>query len=156
VTAPLRLVVRRREDPAPSVPGRRVTIALRVPTDLDVVEEAVDLVARHCLASGVPPKSARFVVRVVLCEALANAIVYGNQMDPAKRVEVQVEVDDERVRLNVADEGDGFDPAAVANPTDPERIDLEDGRGLFLIRQLVDEVSFNERGNNICMTMRRA
>jgi serine/threonine-protein kinase RsbW len=156
VTAPLRLVVRRRETPVPEYPGRRVVIAVRVPTDLDVVEEAVDLVARHCLASGVPPRAARFVVRVVLCEALANAMTYGNRLDPDKRVDVRVEVDERAVQLFVSDEGDGFDPSGVPDPTDPLLLDAEDGRGLFLIRQLVDEVRFNDQGNAICMIMHRA
>ncbi len=155
MTAPLRLYVRRSES-APPDSERRVNISVRVPTDLDVVEEAVDLVARHCLASGVAPKAARFVVRVVLCEALANAIVYGNQLDPAKRVEVRVEVGEEAVELHVSDEGDGFDPSVIPDPTEPDRIELSQGRGLFLIRQLVDEVHFNDRGNAICMIMRRA
>ena len=155
MTAPLRLYVRRSES-APPDSERRVKISVRVPSDLDVVEEAVDLVARHCLASGVPPKAARCVVRVVLCEALANAIVYGNQLDPAKRVEVRVEVGEEAVELHVSDEGDGFDPSVIPDPTEPDRIELSQGRGLFLIRQLVDEVHFNDRGNAICMIMRRA
>lgn len=135
---------------------RRVEIGLRVPTDLDVVEEAVDLIARHCVASGVAPRAARFQVRVALCEALANAIVYGNKLDPTKRVDVSVQVDDTVVRVCVEDQGDGFDPAVVPDPTDPGRIEAVDGRGLFLIRQLADEVYHNDQGNSICMIMRRA
>ncbi len=140
----------------PAADSRRVEISIRVPTDLDVVEEAVDLVARHCLASGVAPRAARFNLRVALCEALANAIVYGNRLDPEKRVYVRVEVADEELAVYVRDEGEGFDPEHVPNPTDPERIGLEEGRGIFLIRQLVDEVHYNDRGNSICMIMRRA
>jgi len=155
VTAPLRLVVRRREHPLSDTARRRIEISVRVPTDLDVVEETVDLVARHCLACGVSPRAARFVVRVALCEALANAIQYGNRLDPNKRVDVTVHVDDDALQVLVSDEGTGFDPAAVPDPTDPARLDLEQGRGLFLIRQLMDEVWFNDRGNAICMVMRR-
>jgi serine/threonine-protein kinase RsbW len=127
-----------------------------VPTDLEVVEEAVDLVARHCLASGIPPRAARFRLRVALCEALSNAIVYGNRMDPAKRVDVTVVVTDTTVSVQVRDEGDGFDPDGIPDPTSPDRLEMPEGRGLFLIRQLVDEVRFNERGNSICMILRRA
>jgi len=155
VTAPLRLVVRRRELAPPVAERRRIEISVRVPTDLDVVEETVDLVARHCLASGITPRVARFVVRVALCEALANAIQYGNRLDPDKTVDVRVQVDDDVLRVFVNDEGDGFDPSIVPDPTDPERVALEAGRGLFLIRQLMDEVRFNARGNSICMIMRR-
>jgi len=133
-----------------------VVIAVRVPSDIDVVEEAVDLVARHCLASGVPARAARFVVRVALCEALANAILYGNRSDPEKRVEVRVEVGPDSLELSVEDEGPGFDPTAVPDPTDTAHLEDENGRGLFLIRQLVDEVRFNKQGNAICMIMHRA
>jgi serine/threonine-protein kinase RsbW len=156
VSAPAQLVVDRRETAPLGLPGHAVELSLRIPTDLDLVEEAVDLVARHCLASGVSAHAARFVVRVVLCEALANAILYGNRLDPTKMVDVRVQLDDRTVRLHVTDEGPGFDPAAVPDPTDGDPAGADRGRGLFLIRQLVDEVRFNDRGNAICMTMRRA
>ncbi len=156
MTSPIRLVVHRREACPPGDIDRAVELSVRVPTDLEIVEEAVDLVARHCLASGVSPRAARFVVRVVLCEALANAILYGNQLDPSKGVDVRVQLDNEVLRLHVTDEGPGFDPSSIPDPTDGELIDSDRGRGLFLIRQLVDDVRFNDRGNAICMTMRRA
>ena len=53
------------------------------------------------------------------------------------------------------DEGPGFDPTAVPEPIRPEQLDEANGRGLYLIRKLVDSVEFNERGNSICMTLRR-
>lgn len=131
-------------------------MTLRVPTELDVVEEAVDLLARHCLALGLPARAARFNLRVALSEALSNAIIYGNQLDPRKSVDVRVTVTDHGVTVEVCDQGEGFDPEQVPDPTLPDRLECEDGRGLFLIRQLVDEVRFNDRGNTICMTLRRA
>jgi serine/threonine-protein kinase RsbW len=152
--APLRLCVRRRSGPAAAGPA--VEIQVRVPTDLQVVEEAVDVIARHCLASGLAPRAARFNLRVALSEALANAIIYGNEMDPAKQVDVRVVMGADGFAVHVSDEGAGFDPAQVPDPTLPERIERPDGRGLFLIRQLVDDVSFNDRGNAICMILRRA
>ena len=71
-------------------------------------------------------------------------------------MDVRVAVESGTVSLEVRDEGSGFDPGDVPDPTDPARIDLPTGRGLFLIRQLADEVRFNDRGNAICMIMRRA
>ncbi len=156
ITAPLRLCLRRNEHEVGDTGGRRIEISLRVPSELDVIEEAVDLLARHCVASGIPTKAARFTLRVVICEALQNAIVYGNGLDPRKRVDVRVEVHPARLAVFVQDEGPGFDPSTVPDPTTDDRRELEAGRGLFLIRQLVDEVHFNERGNSICMIMRRA
>jgi serine/threonine-protein kinase RsbW len=148
VTLPARLAVERRPVP-------EAGFSLRVPADLGLVEEAVDLVARHCLASGLPPRRARFNLRVALCEALANAIIYGNAADPSTAVDVDVTVTDNTLTLRVADAGPGFDPAAVPEPTVPHALEATGGRGLFLIRQLMDHVYFNDRGNQICMVLRR-
>ncbi len=156
MSEPLRLRVRRSEPELLQEPDRRIEISLRVPTDLQIVEEAVDLVARHCLAAGVPPQAARFKLRVALSEALANAIVYGNRMDPHKQVDVKVFVAAEVVAVHVCDEGEGFDTSKIPDPTVPDAVERADGRGLYLIHQLVDEVTFNDRGNSICMTMRCA
>jgi serine/threonine-protein kinase RsbW len=133
-----------------------VEISIRVPTAIDVVEEAVDLVARHCLAAGLPPAAARFKLRVALSEALANAIIYGNRNDAEKSVDVRVVVTRTMISVFVSDEGDGFNPEDVPNPTLPEGLEQTRGRGLFLIREMVDEVRFNEKGNTICMMMHRA
>ena len=65
-------------------------------------------------------------------------------------------VTSEALSLHVQDQGDGFDPGTVPEPTGPQSFEATAGRGLFLIRQLVDEVQFNEQGNSICMIMRRA
>lgn len=59
------------------------------------------------------------------------------------------------VTICVADEGGGFDPATIPDPTTPERLELENDRGLFVIRNLVDELRFNDRGNCIWMVLRR-
>ena len=149
MTLPARLAIERRP-----VPGAGFSV--RVPADLSLVEEAVDLVARHCLASGLPPRRARFNLRVALCEALANAIVYGNAADPTTAVAVDVTLGDDTLTLRVVDQGPGFDPAAISAPSLPDDLEATGGRGLFLIRQLVDHVYFNDRGNQICMVLRRA
>ena len=155
MTAPLRLCVRRSAEPSSDAPDWPVEISIRVPSDLDVVEEAVDLVARHCLAAGLPPASARFKLRVALSEALANAIIYGNRNDSQKSVDVRVEVTRTMLSVHVSDEGDGFHPHEVPDPTLPDGLEQTSGRGLFLIREMVDELRFNEKGNSVCMMMRR-
>lgn len=155
--ASLRLCLRRHPVGSPGRGGSLgVEISLRVPTALDVVEEAVDLIARHCLALGLAARAARFNLRVALSEALSNAIIYGNRLDRRKYVDVRVLATSSHLAVQVCDQGDGFDPSGVPDPTVPERRELQDGRGLFLIRQLVDEVRFNDRGNVICMILRRA
>ncbi len=156
MTVPLRLSVRRSDVPLPESALTGVRISVRLPSRLEVLEEAVDVVARHCLAEGLSARQARFHLRVALCEALANAILYGNAEDPTKAVDVHVTVTDAAFTVEVVDEGCGFDPTCLVTPVLPDDIEAAGGRGLFLIRQLVDDVSFNDRGNAICMVLRRA
>jgi serine/threonine-protein kinase RsbW len=131
-------------------------ISVQMPSELDAVQETIELITSHCLAWGLPARTANFRVRVALAEALANAVRYGNGMNPSKTVDVLVRALDESVEIHVQDQGPGFDPDAVPDPTTPDRLEQEDGRGLFLISRLADDLSFNERGNAICMVWRRA
>jgi len=129
-------------------------MSLDVPSELAYVGPAVELIAHHTPPGTLSPRRLRFNLRTALAEALANAILYGNGQDPEKLVRVRVEVDREAVRIHVSDQGGGFDPAAVPDPTRPERLEREDGRGLFVLRHLVDHVAFNDRGNAVCLTLR--
>jgi anti-sigma regulatory factor (Ser/Thr protein kinase) len=153
VPAPLRLCVRRSASPAGL--GAAVVVRLRLPSDVGCIEEAVELVTRHCLCGHAASARTRFRLQVALSEALANAIVRGNREDGAKAVDVRAELYADAIRVHVTDEGPGFDPAGVPEPTDPGQLDEPGGRGLFLIRKLVDAVQFNPQGNSICMTLRR-
>lgn len=139
----------------PTAAGATVQVSLRVPSDVGCIEEVVDLLLRHCCSSGWLCRKLRFNLRVAVAEALANAIVAGNQEDRSKWVQVQAEVCGDQIRIEVTDQGPGFDPATIAPPLLPEELDRPNGRGLFLIKHLVDDVRFNEQGNSICMTLRR-
>jgi serine/threonine-protein kinase RsbW len=146
VITPLQLVVRRTPEVA--------EISLAVPSDLGYVGEAVELVATQCRDAPLSPRRLQFNLRTALAEALANAIAYGNRHDPAKLVRVRVHVRHEAVEIHVTDDGDGFDPEDVDDPTLPENLERETGRGLFVLRRLVDQVSFNEKGNAVCLILR--
>jgi serine/threonine-protein kinase RsbW len=96
---------------------------------------------------------------VALTEAVSNAILRGNRDDPAKHVRVRAEVDEMRLVLEVGDEGEGFDiEASLIDPTLPGNIDREDGRGLFLMRSLMDSVERVDvpYGSKVRMTLLRA
>ena len=151
--SPLRLCVRR--SPAPGAGGAATLVTLRLPSEVACIEEAVELVTRHCLAGHDTCRRTRFRLQVVLSEALSNAIVRGNREDQGKWVHVRAELRPDHILLVVTDEGPGFDPAAVPEPIRPEQLDELGGRGLYLIRKLVDAVVFNSQGNSICMTLRR-
>lgn len=153
MTAPLRLCVRRSA--VPDVGGAATVVTLRLPSDVSCIEEAVELVTRHCLAGHEASRKTRFRLQVVLSEALSNAIVRGNCEDREKWVEVRAELRPDVILVYVTDQGPGFDPSAVPEPIRPEQLDEATGRGLYLIRKLVDAVRFNEQGNSICMILRR-
>jgi len=136
--------------------GIETELRLVVPSDVSFVEEAVEVVARHVEAHFVDPHAIRFNVRVALAEALANAILYGNGEGADRGVELHVLFGPRTVQLEVTDEGGGFDYGLVPDPTSPWARTEPRGRGLFLIRELVDEVRFNATGNSICMILRRA
>jgi serine/threonine-protein kinase RsbW len=153
MTSPLRFCVRRS---SALERGAKTLVTLRLPSDVGCIEEAVELVTRHCLAGQHATETIRFRLRVVLSEAISNAIIRGNAEDHTKWVDVRVELVPEVIRVYVTDEGPGFDPAAVPEPISPEQLDEARGRGLYLIRKLVDAVHFNEQGNSICMTLRRS
>src|SRR5438067_5341532 len=92
-----------------------------------------------------------FSIRLALEEALVNAIKHGNQMDPDKRVRGQYRVTPERFEVRIADEGPGFDPEEVPDPTLPENIEKGCGRGVFLIRGFMSEVTYHAPGNVVTM-----
>lgn len=82
-------------------------------------------------------------VGMAVREALANAIKHGNKLNSAKRVFVQISLEPgESLEVVIEDEGDGFSPDAVADPTDPGNLLRSSGRGVFYMRQFMDEVDY--------------
>jgi len=76
-------------------------------------------------------------------EATTNAIVHANKCDPSKKVNIDVFVKDGYVTIKIKDEGTGFDPSKVPDPTDPENLLKDSGRGLYLMKIYMDELKFN-------------
>ena len=149
---PQLLCIRRAPVEAPEGPA--VAVSLRLPSDVACIEEAVALLTYHC-AAGTPSESRlRFRLQVVLAEAIANAILRGNREDREKSVDVRAMLLPEEVRIDVTDQGEGFDPGGVPEPL-AEGVGGTNGRGLFLMRHLADGVAFNDRGNSVCITLRR-
>ncbi len=92
-------------------------------------------------------------VLLVLHEAAMNAIVHGNRLDPEKHVTITVQIDPERLLISVRDEGEGFDPAQLADPLEPENIMKQSGRGIFLIRHYAYKVHYSKEGNEVDIIM---
>jgi serine/threonine-protein kinase RsbW len=92
-----------------------------------------------------------FSIKLALEEALVNAIKHGNQMDPDKRVFVTYKVSANRFEIRITDEGDGFNPDDVPDPTAIENIERPCGRGLLLMRGFMTEVEYHGKGNSVSM-----
>jgi serine/threonine-protein kinase RsbW len=92
-----------------------------------------------------------FSIKLALEEALVNAIKHGNQMDPDKKVTVWYSVTNDRFEVKITDDGPGFNPLDVPDPTAPENLERPCGRGLLLIRNFMTEVNYHGRGNVVTM-----
>lgn len=94
-----------------------------------------------------------FAMRLSLEESLTNAIRHGNKLDPGKSVSVDCRIDDQRMIVVVHDEGDGFEPDTVPDPTLEEFIERPCGRGLMLMRAYLNTCEYSDGGR--CLTMER-
>jgi serine/threonine-protein kinase RsbW len=137
------------------VTGDACAFVLELPSDPRVIETAVAYLVDRLRAYDFNGSRLNLNFRVGVAEALANAMIYGNGRDPAKKVRVEVDLRIDRVAVAVHDQGDGFDPGAIPDPTLPENLDGTGGRGIFLIRELMDEVQYHPPGNSVRMVLRR-
>ena len=134
-----------------------VALDVEIPSDVRYIDSVVELATRKCRELRLPAKKCSLNVRVALAEAISNAILRGNGDAHNKHVRVRATVSDDAVVFDVVDEGPGFDLAADRpDPTSPEYIEHEDGRGLFLMKSLMDKVErFQADGNVVRLTLRR-
>jgi sigma-B regulation protein RsbU (phosphoserine phosphatase) len=129
-------------------------INLELPSDLSIIEHVVRLLAGCCRDYRSYGPRSLVNLRIALSEALSNAVLYGNEGDRSKKVRLRASVNAWTIKVQVADEGPGFDHRQVPDPTRSDAIEAPGGRGLFLLRQLADEVAFNELGNVVTLTLR--
>jgi serine/threonine-protein kinase RsbW len=131
-------------------PGPHIALECSLPSEVTAISPFVDklmLLLRNCacVPEGVSD------VEIALREAMANAIIHGNREDRRKHVHVTCRCEPGEVSIAVRDEGEGFDINKVPDPTAPENIGSVHGRGIRVIRALMDEVRFEERGAVIHM-----
>ena len=130
------------EDSPVSAPnrGRRRLKLNSTMESVEVVEAAADELA---VEAGLD-EDQRFHILMAVREATINAVLHGNEYDPARFIEVTLENTGEDLKITIADEGRGFDPEKVPDPLKEENLLRGTGRGIFLIRSLMDEVHFRQ------------
>ncbi len=93
-----------------------------------------------------------FAIKLALEEALVNAVKHGNKLDPQKIVRIQYRVANHRVDITIEDQGPGFNPAELPDPTAEENLEMTSGRGILLMRAYMSCVVFNPAGNKVTLT----
>ncbi len=89
-------------------------------------------------------------ILLVLTEAVNNSILHGNQSDPRKEVVVKLQQQSTTmIKFVIIDEGDGFNPSNLPDPTSPTQIDQPNGRGVFIMQQLSDHIQFSDSGRKV-------
>lgn len=125
---------------------KEVKIESRI-ENLRVVENAVDEFSNEI---GIEQDNYGKIL-VSIMEAVNNAIVHGNKSDQSKYVEIEIAFEENILRISVSDQGPGFKPKEIPDPTKPENIESLNGRGVFLMSKLADEIEFNDCGNKVTM-----
>ncbi len=125
----------------------------RIPSDMNEGTRLIQSMLGQLEQHGWAEES--FGVHLAVEEALVNAVRHGNRFDTSKRVDVDLRVSPDRVFVEIADEGEGFQPDELPDPTREENLEKPTGRGVMLMRNFMDRVEFNERGNQVTMEKRR-
>jgi len=118
---------------------------LSVPSDLSSLSIVESLIDRVCGSLGVH-EDAYGNILIAVTEAVNNAVIHGNQFNVKKDIDVEVLDIDDRLCFTVKDKGNGFDFENLPDPTAPENIEKENGRGIFLIKNLADDLVFDQGG----------
>jgi len=117
------------------------TTELRFPSRIEAVAEAAAAVSEFLNRVGISEDVA-FGIDMAVREAVTNAVLHGNKLDSAKFAEVDVKKSPDGLEINVRDQGRGFNPEEVADPTKGENILKTSGRGIFFMRNFMDEVTW--------------
>jgi serine/threonine-protein kinase RsbW len=140
----------RRIENAPPLPEVREVIEIELPSDIKYLDGVLSYLVDRAAKFGVVRPAASNIF-IALDEALTNAIRHGNAEDASKKVHIRAEISTRAANFTVRDEGPGFDAKSVPDPCHPHNLFKPSGRGLMLIQHIMDEVSFNERGNEVTM-----
>jgi serine/threonine-protein kinase RsbW len=123
--------------------GPELHEALTLPSTLSTVEIVEAKTNEFAQKAGFDEDTAS-QISMVSREAAVNAVLHGNNQDPNKQVHATFTLTPENLTIQVADEGEGFDPSSVPDPLSPEGLLKPSGRGIFLMRAIMDEVHFRQ------------
>ena len=134
----------------------KTSIEKRYPSNQDAVVKAERLVEKFTRKLDFD-EDQRVDVAIAITEAVNNAVEHGNRLQADRTVTVRLEWRDSRLVITVRDQGEGFDPDAIDDPLSPENLTRPDGRGLLIVRSLMDSVEVNpsSEGTEVVMVKKR-
>jgi serine/threonine-protein kinase RsbW len=118
--------------------------------NLGIVENMIDTITKE---TGIN-KDNYGKIMVSTMEAVNNAIIHGNKSNEEKSVYIEFLLKNNILKITITDQGNGFTPDKIPDPTKPENIEGINGRGVFLMKKLADEIEFNKKGNSVKMTFK--
>ncbi len=132
------------------------TVTLDVATRLEMLDIAQTVLTQVCTIVGFEDETAHYLA-VAVRESVVNAMKHGNGQDESKRVKIQFTLLDQALEVRVEDEGPGFEPQEVPDPLAPENLLKAYGRGIFFMKQFMDEVTyeFPARGGTVVRMVKR-
>jgi len=119
-------------------------------SNIRIVENAIDDAIGEIGIS----KESYGKILVSTLEAVNNAIIHGNRSNPAKKVDILISYKIDVLTIKITDQGNGFKPEEVPDPTYPENLEALNGRGVFLMMRLADEIKYSKKGNTVTMIFR--
>ena len=121
-----------------------------IPSEYESGQAAVERIVSRVERAGLTGRDL-FGIRLALDEAVTNAIKHGNRESPVKSVRIDFRVNLTAIRIEIEDQGEGFQPADVPDPTADENLERPSGRGLMLMREFMSRIQYNEKGNRVIL-----
>jgi serine/threonine-protein kinase RsbW len=122
------------------------TTELSLPSRIEAVDAAAAAVAEFISRSGISEEDA-FRIDMAVREAVTNAVLHGNRQEESKAVELTLKSSPDAIEISVHDQGQGFNPEEVPDPTKEENLLKSSGRGIFFMRNFMDECDWSIRPN---------
>jgi serine/threonine-protein kinase RsbW len=136
------------------IPHLHERIDFALPSDVKLMHPLLEYLLDRVAQLGVA-ESDNTHLFIALDEAFVNAVKHGNKFDPTKLVYISAELSAQEARFTIEDQGEGFDVHSIPDPLDPANLFKTSGRGVLLIHNIMDEVTYNERGNRVTLVKKK-
>lgn len=123
---------------------RTITIPSKL-EQISLIEKVIDEISEQLTIT--PDVYGKILIATI--EGVNNAIVHGNKLDQKKNVTITFKVNEKEIFIKISDQGPGFDPNSIPDPTVPENIENISGRGVFLMKKLSDSIKFENNGSTV-------